>query len=280
MKNDLKKQGSTINTIELANDIDMMGAAFDIGDDQGKLNKDLAIVGSANAPVVIKNATAVKSRKTYAKASPGSDGIYNMGLVGEVASGKKLTIENVTFENLNCKDTNTGNCAFLVGTLYGELILKDVVIKNSSLIGYNSVSALVAYPVGTAKMSFENVLVTNVELQTVGGRVGKIFGNAANVAVKNVIGADNAITLTNVTTGIYACDQNTGTCKLCSESLGLKGSLIDSWEVNGKGEYDHNHNKSSRVYYADSLIGYIGNGKTEAEVKASAIYARLEELVA
>ena len=295
LQEELKKQGSNVNEIKLAssnNAIDMMGANLDIGSlgsmsADGKTvtsTKSLTIDGTTanGAATVIRNATAVEGKKTYSADDEGHDGVYDMALVPTVHKGSTLTLKNIIIDGMNLKSTNTGNCGFLVGTLSGKLILENVIIKNSSIIGYASIGALVGYVAGGSIEINGSVKIENVSLQTVGGRVGKLIGNASGLAETKISGTENIIEMNNVTTGIYTCEQNSGACKVsgCTESLGLKGLLIDSCEYDKDGKLDHNHNKDNRVYYTDSLVGFIAKGKTEAEVKASAIYAKLEALVA
>ena len=227
---DVKKGNVTNATITVpAEGIDMMGATFGIGD----LKASVTIKAEGDTPVKIHNATAVDVSKKGDGKTPGADGQYGTSLFGTVASGKSLKIENVVFENVHVKNTHAGNVAILVSLNQGTVELNNVTIKNSSVIGWRNTGALVGNAQGTIKVN--NVTLENVDVKTVGGRSGMVFGMMSETAATNFAAntTTGAIKLTNCSYSFYECEQNTGTYE--GATLGLKDGVISSWAFDGTG---------------------------------------------
>ena len=256
------QKDSSVNEVTLTGNVDMMGATFNGGD----VNKDLTIAGSATEPVVLKNATAVEAQKTHEKVVEGQDGFYHMGLFPTVAKGKTLTIKNLVIDNLNLKDTNASNVAFLVGHLAGTLVLENVTIRNSTVIGHHNVGALVGNLEGGKIEIKGNVKLENVKVLGVGGRIGQLVGYSSTTATATKEG-DVGITMTNVTTGIFECEKNVGTYQ--GQALGLNGNDLWSTEVLSNGTIEC----KARPYYATTLIGNLPSTDT------SAIYTAIKGLI-
>lgn len=252
---------SDATTIELAGTIDMMGAELNL--EPLNKNETLTIKGSETDPVVIKNATAVEGKTTYKKLTPGQNNTYNLALFTRVYAGAKVTLENVVIENVNMKETHVGNCAFLVGILDGTLELNNVTIKNSSIIGGSSVGALVGNMTKTGKIVANDVTIENVDLKCVVGRVGKLIGNMSTAATPTTNTAE--ITMTNCTTGIYFCEQNTGS------GLGLIDGNLWGWRYEADGNVEE---AKARAYFENTLAGNLASNSTETS------YTTLAALVA
>ncbi len=260
------KKDSSVNEIALSADIDMMGAAFDAGE----LNKDLTIAGTESNPTTIKNATVVEAKKTYANGGAQQDGVYNTAMFTIVPKGKTLTIKNVEIDNMNLKDTNASNGAFLVGALSGTLILENVTIKNSSIIAHHNVGALVGQMDDNAKIIIKgDVKIENVTVEGVGGRIGKLIGNIGGSNAKFETQNNAKIEIANVTTGIFNCEANVGTYN--GTALGLKeDGKLWSTEILASGAIEC----KGRVYYEGTLVGGLANDST------ATVYTALKALVA
>ncbi len=261
--------GQLVDVVEKANDnkgvtsvdlnnasVDMMGAALTIN----KVSSNLEIKDGT-----IKNATAVEAKTTYKGDNPSNNGIYNMGMITKVAKDATVTFSNVTIKNMNLKDTNAGNCGFLVGTLSGKLILENVTIEDSSIIGYTSVGSLVGYITSSGSIEIKGTLtIKNVKVQGVGGRIGQLIGYYSTGADVVSLSDGASVVMTDVTNTIYTCEQNTGTCVVtgCAHgALGLDNGVIHSWQVDGKKGLNC-EKKANRVFNENSLIGYAS---TEAD---------------
>ncbi len=256
---------SNVNTIELAGTVDMMGAELNIA----AVKSNLTIKGTDSNPVVIKNATAVEAKTTYKNPTGQQDGNYNCALVTSVASGQTLKLENIIIENTSVKDVNASNAAFLVGTLSGTLELSNVTIKNSTIIGHHNVGALIGnMGAKNAKLVISGpVNLENLSVQNVGGRSGMLIGNIITKVTPTITGTSK-ITMTNCTSSIYYCEQNTGTYE--GNILGLVDGNLWSTEIISTGAIEY----KSRPFFENTLIGNLAN---TTEVTS---YAALKALVA
>ena len=105
-----------------------------------------------------------------------------------------VTIEGVSFENLNVKNVTTGSVALLVGYNNTKVEIKDVTIKNSSVIGHRSVGALIGQATGNVTMTGE-VKLENVSVKTVGGRSALLIGHFGNTTGKKIDLANATISI-------------------------------------------------------------------------------------
>ena len=227
------QQTSKTLTINLDGVIDMMGAAFSV-----------PYVGSANNAVsieitggTIKNATAINVSDTDGKNDQGAtgdghDGMYGCSLFGIVKEGSTLNIHDVVFENINVKNTHSSGAAILVGGVYsssskaGTVNISNVTISNSTIIGHRSVGALVGINQGVVNLN-GTIALNNINVLTVGGRTGVLFGQNGNGGSNQNLINTATITANNCKVGIYECAQNTGTFN--NTTLGLKDGTIYSW---------------------------------------------------
>ena len=220
-------------TINITEDIDLQGANIAIA--EVPAGSSLVINGNDNK---IKNISA----NTYLTTGEGEDSNRKYtaaGLIG-ILNGS-ASISNVIFENINVKDTNAGNVALLIGsTSEKALTISDVTIQNSTVIGHRSVGAVVGMLYSAAQI--DGLTLNNVNVQTIAGRSGLVFGFASMGGVNYSI---NELVTTNSKLTIYECEQNTGEgCSIVDyKNVGVYGTnatkKITSYsiETNGTKEY-------------------------------------------
>lgn len=179
--------------------IDMMGAGSLIKEARGAIT----ITGTNNA--VIKNITSNDFATTSTGNKSGVASQYGSGALVENLSGK-LTIKDVTFENLNVKEIYTGGVGLIVAQVKtgGILELNNVTINNSTIIGHRDVAAIVGSDAGKVIMSGD-VVIENVNVMTTGGRAAFVVGrldNMSNLVVNSGVKFVNS----NSKISIYNCN--------------------------------------------------------------------------
>lgn len=262
-----------VSEITLNGVVDMMGSNLTVD----KVSNNLTVSGGT-----IKNATAVEAKTTTGKTEEGQDGVYNTALFPKVAG--QLHLKNIVIENLNIKDTNASNAGLLVGTVAknATLIIENVTIKNSKIIGHHNVGALVGINYGTIKI-VGKVTLENVEVQCVGGRVGQLVGHYSSGSViseADINGVAAAISMTNVKTGIFSCEANTGTFDGVKLGLTANGSKVASTEIEGNGVKTVHE---GREYFENTLVGNLSNttvAPAEGATNAQIFYTAFKGLVA
>ena len=174
--------------------IDLLGTNIAITKTKGPVT----IKGTSNA--TLKNITSNKFASTSNNNSSQIDANYvSAAIVGDACH--KVTIENVTFENINIKAPDAGNVAFFCGGLKesgGCLAVKNVTIKNSTVIGGRSVAALVGATQGGAGQSAAvtvegNLTLDNVKVYTTQGRSALLVTTNSERAMKIENGANIVI---------------------------------------------------------------------------------------
>ena len=245
-------QGFTNNVVvNLETDLDFDGAMIAI--EKVPSNKSFTINGNGKT---LKNITA----NTFNQTGEGEDSnrkYIAAGLVGRVEGN--ININNLVLENVNVRETNTGNVALVAGYIAGgESELSNITIKDSTVIGHRSVGAVVGMLYDD--IEFSGITLENVSVQTIAGRSGLLFGWASN-------GGQN-YTLTdfvniNSTLSIYECDQNKGEgCAIVDYAhvgtyLTNATKQITSYSVETDGE------KEYRTYgFNENAIGCVYNPTT------------------
>ena len=241
-------------TINITEDIDLQGANIAIA--EVPAGSSLVINGNDNK---IKNISA----NTYLTTGEGEDSNRKYtaaGLIG-ILNGS-ASISNVIFENINVKDTNAGNVALLIGsTSEKALTISDVTIQNSTVIGHRSVGAVVGMLYSAAQI--DRLTLENVNVQTIAGRSGLIFGFASMGGQNYSI---SGLEVTNSKLTIYECEQNTGEgCSIVDYAYaGQHGTnateQITSYsvETNGKKEYrtyGFNENAIACIFNPNKING-------------------------
>ena len=275
-----KATNKTLKITIPAEGIDMMGATFSVPELGTTAEGILDITPEKQGYVLeitggpIKNATAVDVTYVGVGTNEGNDGIYHTALFGLVNAGNTLKIHDVTFENINIKNTNAGNVGILVGCVasydeagtYGTekrgiVEISNVTIKNSTVVGHRSVGALIGscqtYS-GDIKLS-GNITLDNVNVKTVGGRGGLLVGlTSKTVNTINAAGAN--IKLNNCSYSIYECEQNTGTFD--EKTLGLQTSGADKGKIYSYALDNNFVNKFEDKYYVENSLVMNSDGKT------------------
>ena len=174
--------------------IDMMGAQCLI--ETAKGNITIQATTEANGKAVIKNVTSNTFVTTSSDNLDKLPASYNSSaLIGD-AAGFNVTITGITFENLHVKAVSASGCALLVGNATAPsgaadrgktVTIKDVTIKNSSVIGHRNVGAFVGQATNVKFVG--NVSLENVDVKTVGGRSALLVGLADGTCSK-ASGAD------------------------------------------------------------------------------------------
>ena len=238
--------------------IDLKGAQCLIETAKG----DIKISGKGT----IKNITANKFISTSDQNSQKISAQYGCAvLIGET-KGHNVTIEGITIENANIKNIEAGNVGFLIGTAASSTVtIKDVKIKNSTVIGHRNVGALVGYASGTTteiKLEGTNVL-ENVNVKTAGGRSALVIGYICNSKVTVAANAKVDID-SNSKLSIYRNDSSKqrfadGTPKDCPADF--TGADWDNrYIIDGQDQFicsdkfDSNHSMTVYGFKADALI--------------------------
>ena len=184
--------------------IDMMGAQCLIKTDIPK-GSTATIEIEGKEGVVLKNITSNVFGYESKGNAQGVTAKYASGAIIGDATRATVTIKNLTFENLNVKNVETGSVALLVGKCSGATI-ENVKIKNSSVIGQRAVGALVGQLNGKVTLDGK-IELENVSVQTVGGRsgllIGQLNGATADPDVNLTVGENAQISLTNSKLSVY-----------------------------------------------------------------------------
>lgn len=197
-----KNKSSSPNlNLTIDGEIDMMGASCTFG--EIKQNGGTITVSGTNG-AVLKNVT---SNETLAQNTQNAAGTlskyYSSTLFGSIAgSGANITISNITFENLNVKTTDGGNVGLLFGSVSANnnVILTNVKIKNSTVVGHRNTAALIGQMDGDLEVN--GVELDNVTVKTVGGRSALlvVIGNGC----KSITGMDT-LKMNDWKLEIYKC---------------------------------------------------------------------------
>jgi len=270
------KDGKREVAITVNGTIDMMGATFALPSFTKDAGYNITISGGT-----IKNATAVDYAKEATSSKDGEDGVYFCALIPSVDPGNDVTISDVVIENMSVKNTHASNVALLIGSIQGEgaeATIKNVTIKNSTVIGHRNTGALVGIVGGSGVLNVEgNITLNNVDVKTVGGRSGLLVG-INNGGTINATGATITIDK-DCSYSIYECEQNTGSATVYNEetkadekiTLGLKDDgTIYSYALanNGSGKYVNQLEK--KIFVEKSLVM---TSKTEAQAETTEFYS-------
>ena len=173
-------------TIKLSEDLDFKGAMCVFHNVTTKLTICSATVGTR---VTIKNVTSnVLLDKGEVHNAEGVKADYYSGgiiakLTGSNSSCTNVEFKDITFENINVKTPTAGGVGLLVGQTMGQcsVTMKNVTVKNSTVIGHRDVGALVGamqgagQGIGTLTLG-GTITLDNVKVKTTGGRSGLIVG--------------------------------------------------------------------------------------------------------
>ena len=174
--------------------LNLNGANISIEETKG----EVIISGTNNA--IIKN---ISSDKYFIVSTDNTNAIpANYGASALVINANhKVSISNVTFDNLNIKTPDAGNVGLLcsrTASADGYLEINNVTIQNSTVIGGRSVAALVgATPGGSGKTAVQltgNLTLNNVHVGTTQGRSSLLVNTNIEEAMKIAQTANISIT--------------------------------------------------------------------------------------
>lgn len=125
------------------------------------------------------------------------DAAYGNGFFGNILGG--AVVKNITFDNILVRRYEDERCSgniygVVTGYTYGSTLFENVTVKNSKVVGYGKVAALIGMSAepGNHTTSLINCRVENTELKgtyNVAGLVGTVLNNnvvTTSTAVKNV----------------------------------------------------------------------------------------------
>ncbi len=195
--------------IKVKGTIDMMGGNCVIDEVAGKT---LKITGEGTAPVIKNIANNKTLLRTISSGNKNEANYNSSALIGSVAAGGHVEINNITFENLNVKTLDGGNVGLLVGDIdyvsTAKVSITGVTIKDSSLIGHRNAGALIGQIAGqgiAADVTISDITLDNVSVKTVGGRSALVVGliETGYGAAKGKTKIDNITVNDNCTFGVY-----------------------------------------------------------------------------
>ena len=195
--------GSESITIELASDIDLLGAA--VAFENNISSGTLKIVGTKadGSATVIKNFVGYNQYNAVSESADGTIRNYNSGFISSVKGGN-VHLENLIFDNCVVEVPDAGNVAIVVGSLSTNSgnTIKNVTVQNSTVSGNRNTGALVGMCYDVA--AIQDCVITNVNVFTATGRSGIIAGVCSNswnsTAVKNMC---DEVTVTNSTLKLW-----------------------------------------------------------------------------
>lgn len=187
---------NTSLTLTLAEDIDLQGAYCAIKEAKGTVTID-------GAGHTIKNGASNKAITQSTANSSGQKSDYNVSpFICKVIGSAKVTVKNVTFENMNAKTITGGDVAPIAGCVEGNLTLIKVTVRNSTAIGHRNVSAVIGSVGSDGKLTIEGSLtIKDVKVLTIGGRSALICKVSDTNQLSIVSGA--IISIENSSVGIY-----------------------------------------------------------------------------
>ena len=257
------EKGSTLN-LTIAGDLDLMGATCAIKETKGNITIKGA---SAGKPVVIKNVTSnvlLDSDATHNAQGTKAD-YYSGGLIAKI-SGGTVTIQNVVFENIHVKTPTAGQVGIVIGVNQGgNVVMDNVTVKNSSVIGHRDVGALIGGIQNCNDKGLElsgNTLIENVKVKTTGGRAALVVGKV-NGGSKISFAEGASISVNNSAVSIYN-DKSLEQKFAAGETVPTEWRVSNTVKIEGQDQFVYSYkglNKTSGEkeyvaygYKADALV--------------------------
>ncbi len=182
--NELSEEGAEKLDLELTinGTLDMKGTQCMIAQVSG----NVTIKGSGeNSKGTLKNITSVDAVVRSSNNDQNVLAEYSAGALIAKAEGEQdakinVTIQDLVIENANVRTITGGDVALVVGTCghYCDLTIKNVDIKNSTVIGHRGVAAYIGQLMNQTDKTttIENCTTTNVAVKTVGGKAARMVG--------------------------------------------------------------------------------------------------------
>ncbi len=193
--------GATLD-LTIEENIDFKGANCVITNVKANITIKSATEGT---PVIIKNITnniQLDNGEVHNAEGVEAD-YYSGGIIAKLEGGATATFKDITFENINVKTTTAGGVGVLVGQMLGtcSVTMKNVTVKNSTVIGHRDVGTLVGAMQGNCNLKLEGkITLDNVKVKTTGGRSGLIVGKMVGATLEV---ADDCEIVNNVSMSIY-----------------------------------------------------------------------------
>lgn len=191
-----------------------------------------------------------------------------------------MTIENVTFDNMNVKTITGGTVAIIASYVYGTLEVKDVTIQNSTVIGHRDVSAVAAQVTSSGTLSIQGKLTLhNVNILTIGGRSALICRLGYKSSRLEIPSAD-AIDIDGSSVGIYnnpeskqeKIDTDSNACEIKGQEFFIKS--IKMFASGGEGD------TFSTYGYSSKAVVTVGHGYSTKELREEwKFYNSVEEVM-
>lgn len=182
---------TSVNTIELTADIDLMGADLGLTFNAGENVTIKGKEGGTKITGLVQN----KAKLTGLKGNETKN--YASGFVALI-DGATVTIENIHIENAVVGDLETGGVGAIVGRIQGgsNVTIKNCSVKNSVVKGMNKVGGLVGSLWST--LNIEGCALENVTVNCSEGEASKVVGAGYNDGTKIVIDREFSEWVTNV----------------------------------------------------------------------------------
>ena len=249
--------------LTITKDIDLMGAACAIKEAQSKIT----IKGEGANPVVIKNVTSnvlLDTDATHNAQGTKAD-YYSGGLIAKI-SGGNVTIQNVVFENIHVKTPTAGQVGIVIGVNQGgNVVMDNVTVKNSSVIGHRDVGALIGGIQNCNDKGLElsgNTLIEDVKVKTTGGRAALVVGKV-NGGSKISFAEGASISVNNSAVSIYN-DKSLEQKFAAGETVPSEWRVSNTVKIEGQDQFVYSYkglNKTSGEkeyvaygYKADALV--------------------------
>ena len=249
--------------LTITKDIDLMGATCAIKEAKGTIT----IKGEGANPVVIKNVTSnvlLDSDATHNAQGTKAD-YYSGGLIAKI-SGGNVTIQNVVFENIHVKTPTAGQVGIVIGVNQGgNVVMDNVTVKNSSVIGHRDVGALIGGIQNCNDKGLElsgNTLIENVKVKTTGGRAALVVGKV-NGGSKISFAEGASISVNNSAVSIYN-DKSLEQKFAAGETVPSEWRVSNTVKIEGQDQFVYSYkgrNKTSGEkeyvaygYKADALV--------------------------
>ena len=169
--------------ITITSDIDLKGSTINFG----KVDKNITLVSDGKVIAGLRADT-----NAFTGTHEGEDKSYGFALFGSVEANTTVTVQNINFSNVIIQDTTdgqSGHAGLIAGSVYGELVVKNVTIDNCYVEGSDKGGIIAGYLSGEkARIELENVTVTNSIVAAdwyVAKAVGAVSKTAVSISITN-----------------------------------------------------------------------------------------------
>ena len=251
-------------TIELTNDINLMGADINFTD-KGTTGLNVIIKSNNDTQRTI---TGLYISDEHAAAGHSADGTnrndYGHSLFYYI---NNLTVENIAIEYSVIGGYKASQAGFFAGQVVGTATFTNVTVEHCTIQGNRKVGVLCGYTHGT--LSFTNVKIDDCAVMSAWGEAGGVIGlvDSAQVATGNDVVIKDDIKVTNVSVSIANVE-------------GFKKDTYTNGDVTYNVVQNENENGKMRVATANfAFVDVKGDGDQISTDKGSfSAYAALDTL--